>query len=238
MTRDRPTLLLTRPEPAARRFLNALSAAGDLPRVLVSPLMRIDPLPIAVPDGALKALVLTSEHGAVAAARLGLPAGLVAWCVGDRTAQAAQAAGFAARSASGDADALFAAILASDDRGPFLHLRGAHTRGDLAQRLSLAGRPCLESVAYRQTALPPDPSVRLLLDGHAPVIAPLFSPRSALLLAQLGPATAPLHVVAISAAVAAAAARLCPTGVTTAPQPDAAAMIDATLAALAAFDTR
>ena len=72
----------------------------------------------------------------------------------------------------------------------------------------------------------------MLLQGDGPVIAPVFSPRSGLVLsrelARIGH-RAPLHVVAISPAAAAA---LPPHNLTIADHPDAAAMAQAVIRCL------
>ena len=229
-----PTLLLTRPETAARRFLADLElAAGRHLPALIAPLMRIDEMTPPPPETAPAALILTSEQGALGAARMGY-AGLPAWCVGPRTARVARAAGLIPRPGGGTAETLFAAILAARDDGPLLHLRGDHQRGDLVQRLRAAGRSAADLVVYAQSARPADAAVRGLLDGPGPVVAPVFSPRSGALLAAQAPVAAPLALVAISAAAARAAAPL-GAAVTLAARPDAAGMIDATLRAIATF---
>jgi uroporphyrinogen-III synthase len=229
-----PILLLTRPETAARRFLAELEvAAGRHLRAVISPLLRIDEMTPPRPATPPAALILTSERGALGAARMGY-AGLPAWCVGPRTAQAARAVGLEPRAGGGTAETILAAILAAPEEGPLLHLRGDHQRGDLPARLRAAGRDCGDAVVYAQTACPLSAEARALLDGAVPVVAPVFSPRSAALLAECAPVAAPLALVAISAA---AARPLAPLGgvVTRATHPEAIAMIDATLAAHATF---
>jgi uroporphyrinogen-III synthase len=226
-------LLITRPPPAARRFLAACEArVGPIPAIL-SPVMAIRPVPVALTERPAT-LILTSENGA---AQAGDPTlrGLPAWCVGSRTAAAAQAQGLEAIEVGPDAEALLAALLAMRPPGPLLHLRGEHARGGLAARLREAGFEAREVVAYRQEALPPTPEARVALDGSGMVVAPLFSPRSAVLLAGWTP-RAPLRVVALSEAVAEAARALRPVALTVATSPDEGAMVEATLAALASLD--
>lgn len=212
------TLLLTRPLGAAQRFLDGLGV--ETPH-LISPIMRIVPLTpqvLRVP----KALVLTSENGAAALARLDLPPGLPAWCVGLRTAEVARANGADAIVAGPDAAHLLPRILAEGGNGPFLHLRGAHVAADVAVALQSAGRVCDALVVYDQQDCPLSPAALALLDGTAPVVLPLFSPRSAALVAKAGPFAAPLIIVAISpaaAALAPSAAR-----VYVAPTPELSAM--------------
>ncbi len=227
-----PALLLTRPEAAARRFLGEVEALAGAPLpAILSPILRI--APVAVAPGALTgpaALILTSEAGARRAGELGL-GGLAAWCVGPRTAAAAREAGLRPREAGPDAEALLAAILRERPSGPLLHLRGADARGDVAQRLRAAGLDAGEAVAYRAEPLEPTSQARTALDGAAPLVAPLFSPRSARLLAGWAP-RARLLVAAMSPAVAAAARRLGPARLVTAARPEGPAMAEATLALL------
>ncbi|TNC74331.1 uroporphyrinogen-III synthase [Rubellimicrobium roseum] len=227
---DGARLLLTRPEAASRRFLAACEAGWGRPiPALVSPVMEIVPVPVVL-AGRPAALVLTSENGATRAGELDL-SGLPAWCVGPRTADVARRAGLRPVAVARDAEGLLATILVARPAGPLLHLRGEHGRGDLAARLGAAGIVASEAVAYRQQERPPSPEARTALDGPDSFVAPVFSPRSALLLAGWHPRAA-LHVVAISPAVAAAAATLCPASLVVAPHPEGSAMVEATLGRL------
>ncbi|EAR53118.1 hypothetical protein OG2516_11661 [Oceanicola granulosus HTCC2516] len=217
-----PVLLVTRPAPAAERFAEAVQARVGPVQSLISPLQEIvhcDPGPL--PEAG--ALVLTSANGAAAADRLGL--GGEAWCVGPQTAAAARAAGLEAVAAEGDADSLVALLRARRPAGPLLHLRGAHARGDVARRLTEAGLPCAERVVYRQEPRPPTPQAWALLRGDAPLVVPLFSPRSAALFAALTPIDAPLHLVAISAATAGPLAALASRECRVAPAPEGEAVL-------------
>lgn len=228
--RDRPTLLLTRPLAAAQRFHAACEAAlGEPISALLSPLMAIRPIPVALTERPA-ALLLTSENGAAAAGDP-LLRGLPAWCVGPRTAAAAQRMGLSAVEAGPDAEALLARLLAAPPSGPLLHLRGEHARGDLAARLRKGGLEASEVVAYRQEALPPTPEARVALDGPGLLVVPLFSPRSALLLGAWSP-HAPLRVIAMSGAVAQAAKVLGAERLDTAAWPAEEAMVTTTLRAL------
>lgn len=239
-----PTILVTRPEAAARRFGAALRAAGCTAPVLIAPVMAINPVEgamaaVARPMAQAFGVILTSVNAVDALAaqsRLRPPA----WCVGWVTAETARAEGFDIRAAAGDADDLFRVMVGAGTAGPFIHPRGRHARGALAQRLSAAGMPTTEVVVYDQIARPLGPEAEALLQGSAPVILPLFSPRSARLLAeaaQAAGATAPLHLVAISDAAAHAWGEVrdtAPVALRLAERPDADAMLAATLAAIAA----
>ena len=78
--RDRPTLLITRPEEGAARLAAAARArfGADFP-LLIAPLTRIVPTGAALPEADV--LIFTSEQ-AVRFAGNGRPA----YCVGARTA--------------------------------------------------------------------------------------------------------------------------------------------------------
>lgn len=198
-----PVLLLTRPEPASRRF--AAEAAHLGLETTVSPVLRIAPV---AHDGArlarARGLVFTSVH-AVQAAGAGPEwgRGRPAICVGPATAGAARAAGFQVTEGPGDA-ARMLPLLAGLGEG-WLHPHGAH----VARRLPVPGM-----VVYDQLPLALSADARQLLAGRAPVIVPLFSPRSARLLSaeaekaqaetmQAGAVPAPLWLVPISPAAGA-----------------------------------
>ena len=219
-------VILTRPAAQGDRFAADLRARfGHQVAPILSPLLAPVFLPVELPAGPFRAILLTSETGAQAAARLsGLPR--LAWCVGDRTAAAARALGFDARSAAGDADALVAAVLASGDAGPFLHLRGRDSRGDVAARLTAAGMPTRDLVVYVQEPQPLNDQALAYLAGAEPVIVPLFSPRTAQLFAATAP-KAPLYIAALSPTVAQALGQLPRQMLSVADRPDAAALLQA-----------
>jgi uroporphyrinogen-III synthase len=233
------TLLLTRPAEGGERFLElvrpALTAAVQ---VVASPLLAPRFLSPPLPGGPATGVIFTSEAGVEGARRISAEGAVLprrAWCVGARTAAMARAAGFDAVSAEGDAAALVALILAAGERGPLWHLRGEDSRGDVAGTLSAAGTETISRVVYRQDPCALTPAAGAALAGGAPVVAPLFSPRTALVLAAAlqGQAVgAPLHLVAMSGAVARAAGALAPASLRIAAAPEAAAMAAATLAAL------
>ena len=228
-----PTVLLTRPAAQSDSFAQSLQARVVGLRVVVSPLMATVFHAVTLPKEPLQGVILTSQTGAEVAGRLRTQLPDLAYCVGDRTAQVAREAGFRVQSAQGDAEALLALILREKPQA-LIHLRGREARGDLAQRLSAAGVFTQERVVYAQDAQPLSDDAVAVLSGKAPVLVPLFSPRSAEILgaAWQGLAThAPLVVVAISQAVAEAAA-FCPTKPVLSAHPDAPSMLDAVLAQL------
>lgn len=198
----RPVILLTRPEASSRRMAAILTARfGDRVDLCLSPLMNIV-LDARLPnlDG-IRTLIFTSANGVAAYLAAQGPKTLPCYTVGDATAHTAQEAGLRATSAGGDAEALIARIMADNAPGPMLHLRGAHARGDIAERLSAQGCPVSQAIVYHQHAQPLSDQAASLLLGDRPVILPLFSPRSATLLAN-ATITAPVFVVAMSSNVA------------------------------------
>lgn len=232
VTQSRPPILVTRPQAQSDRFAAELRLrGGDDLQIVISALLAAEFVVPDLGDRPFAAVIFTSETGVQAAAALRGPLPRRAFCVGARTAQAAQAAGFDALSADGDADALVALIGRSGVAGPLVHLRGEDARGDVAERLSLAGTETVSAVCYRQAPQPLTDQAAALLRGEMPVILPLFSPRSAALCLagyRALPGVAPLWIAAMSPAVAevaAPAARMI-----VARRPDAAAMVDAVMA--------
>jgi uroporphyrinogen-III synthase len=227
-TSDPVPVLLTRSLAQSRTFAAAMMARfGERVRPVIAPLLEVEYLRPDLPDGPFAAVIFTSANGVAATEGPGrLPP--LAWCVGDRTAEAARAAGFRARSAGGDADALVAALSADPPGGRLLHLRGEDTRGAVAERLTAAGVPTEALILYRQVARPMSAAGRAALAAAGPMIVPVFSPESARrLVAEISvPPRATLRLVAMSRAVADAAEGL-GAALWVARQPDAEAMLEA-----------
>lgn len=204
MARQPLPVLITRPEPQAGRLAGVLAARfGTAVTVVRAPLMTVEWLTPAPPDGSFAALVLTSETGARAAGRLrgtGTPLPGHAFCVGDRTADEARAQGFAATSAGGDARDLIRLIERSPDEGALLYLHGEDRAADVAA--GLPERHVVSYVVYAQRTLPLTGEAAALLLTEGTVIVPLYSPRSARLFAAacLAELRANLIPVAISVA--------------------------------------
>lgn len=195
-----PILLLTRPEAASARFADRFRETGLRFETLISPLFRIEVMGPQPDASAVRGLIFTSANGVAAWQALGGRCDLPAFTVGDATARAAEAAGLSAHSADGAADDLINGLIARKPALPLLHLHGRHTRGDVAGRLTRAGLSCRSAVIYDQPAQPLSAEARAALMGTAPVIVPVFSPRTGELLAQER-AQAPLLVAAMSEAV-------------------------------------
>jgi uroporphyrinogen-III synthase len=224
-----PILLITRPQPAAERFATQVAARFPGRFVpLIAPLIAIRTRPVPAPPAGCAGLIFTSENALNAFVAAHADRSLPAYCVGERTAKAARAAGFSARAAAGtgaDLARLVGAELAPGAR--LFHPRGAHLAGDMAAPLRAAGITLVDAVVYDQPALPLSPAAVDALAGSLPIVAPLFSPRTARLFAAAlpGDAPAPLTAVSLSQAVAEALPPGLPN--VTAARPDAAAMLDA-----------
>jgi uroporphyrinogen-III synthase len=190
---------VTRAEPGAARTGDRLTALGFTP--LVTPLLTLAPLPGALdaaPDPtAVAALALTSPNGVEAFAPL-IPRFRrhPVFAVGDATAEAARAAGFAdVRSAAGDIHALARLIAAEAPPGPLLAPGAREPAGDLPALLP--DRPVHRLPVYAA------------FETHAPAPEPfdavmLHSPRAARALASDLPRAASSGRIAICISEAAA----------------------------------
>jgi len=204
--------------------------------LVVSPLIRIEPHG-RLPDlGPIRTLIFTSRAGVDAFADQSNRRDLACYTVGDATADLARDRGMKATSCNGNANGLVARMLADGVRGPCLHIRGEHAVGDIAAHLTAAGIQTTEAVLYRQVAQPLTAAACALLHREAPVIIPLFSPRSARLISNGFSSDAPLFVVAMSKAVAKDVGETVRAGnlqaLVVSRTPDAAAMADAIRAVL------
>lgn len=219
--------LLTRPQAQSDRFAAILTEYfGHRLSLTISPLIAPHFLRTEILSKTYTALILTSETGALSTIRhLNLPTR--AYCVGDRTAVTARSLGLNVLSADGDANALISLILSSAETGPLLHPRGQDSCGDIAATLTARAIPVDEVITYDQRPQALSYEALALLNGALPVLLPLFSSRTAMLLASQGPFRAPLWIAPLSPAVAQAAAPLCPVRQATADAPNADALLTA-----------
>jgi uroporphyrinogen-III synthase len=150
-----PKLLVTRPVPDAQDTILRLDALGI--EGVAAPLLERVPLPTDLPaaDG-FAGLVLTSanalraldERNAVRPYR-----GLKVFAVGERTAAAARAAGFAEVVAAGGTFGLLVeAIAAARPGGPLFYPAATHQSGDLGQALAPSGVPVVTVPVYEMQA--------------------------------------------------------------------------------------
>jgi len=176
-------LLLTRPEPDAERTAAALRARGH--EVIIASLLRIEPAAGAqIGAGPWAAILITSANAASAIAahpQITRLRALPVFAVGERSARAMTAAGFAdVTFADGDAGDL--AMLVAERLGPqapLLYLAGADRAGDLAGALGARGLGVQTTIIYRAIAAAdlPRAAVDALTRGADGVLH--FSRRSA-----------------------------------------------------------
>ena len=200
------SILITRPESAGRAFADMLcTKLGKNCTICTSPLMQIE-LCANLPDLAkIRTLIFTSRHGVEAFAKLTDRRDIPAYAVGEATGQAAREIGLTVAIGEGDAERLIKKIVGEKPNPPYLHLRGGHVVAPLAEILTSVALETYEAVIYLQKSFPLSDEAQRLLQKPDPVILPLFSPRSVrLAFAQDKHSNwqAPLHIVAMSKAVA------------------------------------
>jgi uroporphyrinogen-III synthase len=150
-------LLVTRPVPDGERTATTLRARGH--DVMVGPLLHIEALPQAkLGAGPWAGLLLTSANAVRALAQHARGAEfmrLPAFAVGQRTAEAAKAAGFA-EVVSADGSAVDLALLivanARAPTAPLLYLAGQDRAADLAAAVAARGVPVETAIIYRAVA--------------------------------------------------------------------------------------
>lgn len=199
---------VTRTLPGAALTAARVRALGWAP--LVAPLLEVRLVDTPVPMEGVGALAFTSPNGVTAFARLRDERALPVFAVGDGTADAARAAGFAAvASAAGDVHDLVALIAARRDTfsGQLLRPGPGKPAGDLGGALASRGIQATSCVVYETIASSDfdasSPQVgQLIAGGMAAVL--VHSPRAARRLASLlrGPAPASCRFVCISPAAA------------------------------------
>jgi uroporphyrinogen-III synthase len=176
-------LLVTRPEADAERSAATLRSRGHT--VAVAPLLHIEPLhDTAIERSPWAAILITSANAAPAIAAHQGHSALVALpvlAVGERSAQAMRAAGFADVTSADGAVRDLARLVA--ERTPpgssLLYLAGADQAGDLAGDLRHRGMRVHTAVVYRAVvaATFPQAAVDALAGGLEGVLH--FSSRSA-----------------------------------------------------------
>lgn len=198
-----PTLLLTRPDAQSRAFL--AECEGVLERrvpAVVAPVIRIVEVG-NIPDlDQFATIAVTSSHAVRRLADEGALRGRRVACVGEMTARLAREFGAEVVSLGADVSSFLErseAII-----GPCLYVRGRHVRLDLVAALEERGVMSEDVIVYDQIAQPLSRAGEALLFGASPVVAPLFSARTAELLGKTLGIRAPLTVIAISETVASA----------------------------------
>ncbi len=146
-------LLLTRPDPDGERTAAALRARGHT--VVIAPLLHIEPIAnVEIGAGPWAAILVTSGNAAQAIAanqRRGALLGVPVFAVGERSAQAMRAVGFAdVTAADGGVDDLARLVAGRMPPGAsLLYLAGEDRSGDLAGDLRGRGFIVRTVVLYR-----------------------------------------------------------------------------------------
>lgn len=197
------TLLMTRPYAASVRFV------GQLPdrvqarvNTCYSPLIRITPLVERIPLGDTTALIFTSSNAVELASMLTKDRSMPAYCVGTATTQAAREAGWKAQFCGATSEKMIETLTTLRPDRPILHLAGVHTRNAISERLSSIGIKTSSFAIYDQITENFTKQAIDVLNSSIPVIAPLFSPRTARQFASQIPENAPIWLAALSDEVA------------------------------------
>ena len=229
MTAARPlNVWITRAQPGAEATAVRVRALGHAPLVL--PLLAVQPIPdVQVDLAGVRALAFTSANGLRAFAQACADRSLQVFAVGAATAQAAREAGFRrVLSADGDVAALAEGIAARRNEigGAVLHPGAAELAGDLAGALARAGVEVRALTLYdtAPTALGPDQVAGL---GEVDVALVHSAKGAQALAAVLAVHPQPrLKVLGLSKAVLAPLAGIPLAGLTSAPFPLEAALLN------------
>lgn len=184
-----PLIAITRPDPDGQSSAARYAALGF--DTLVTPLLDFTPLSPGLPQGeGLAAIALTSANAIRAlvennalAPYLHLPA----FCVGDRTANAARDAGISTiHIADGGLDDLIDLIAKSDLEGPLFYPGATHLSGDLAAALAPHNVLVIKAAIYDMQAATKLPEeLHKALTSNTLAAVAFYSRRTAQLFAAL-----------------------------------------------------
>ena len=197
-----PTLLLTRPVVQSRAFLLACEAAlGARIPAVIAPLLKIVEVGDLPDLDRYATIVVTSAHAVHRLVSSDNLRGRKLVCVGEATADLARSHGAVAASLGTDV----VRFLENADKlvSPCIYLRGRHISTDLVSASHKVGVQMDEAIVYDQVAQPMSRAGDAVLCGGTPVIAPLFSARTAELLSRSVGIGAQTLVIAMSERVAA-----------------------------------
>lgn len=216
-------LIMTRPVEANARFIRQLPAPlSERLEVIESPLVEIVSESADFEIAVGEAVIFTSTNGVRYAPE---GQGRQAFCVGQRTTEVANAAGWDGVFCGQTSDALVSSLLENPLSIRLWHVAGRHTRGQIAERLTAGGLQVTRVAVYDQVLRPLTLQAKSVLQQEKTVILPIFSPRTATQFAQDCPAGAHPHIVALSEAVAAPMAQLNCASFEIAATPDAQAVV-------------
>jgi uroporphyrinogen-III synthase len=227
-------VLVTRPQPGARRTAARLDAAGFAPFVL--PLTEIVPLDATLPSRDIAALIVSSANAIrhAPAKFFSFFSDKPVFAVGDETAEAARAVGFAdVRSSAGDAADLARDVAARLPAGaPTAYLCGRVRLDTLEAQLAERGLDVLPVETYDTHERLPDHEELAALDAGGPIAAALvYSAKGAACVARLvspraGTIFRSTAFICISPRVARELANVASGSVVAAETPDEDAMFD------------
>jgi uroporphyrinogen-III synthase len=223
-------VLVTRPAEDARSLVAALESRGH--EAIIEPMLTIAPVSEnGAPNLAgVQALLFTSANGVRAFAGRTAARGFPVFTVGEGSAAAARAAGFAqVESAGGDVEDLARLVAArlEPKGGALFHAAGSKLAGDLKGALEGAGFTYRRDVLYRaETADALSDGLRAMLADGEIDAATFFSPRTAVTFVSLiqdtglAGACARIIALALSRAVAEKLGDLAWAGVAVAARPE------------------
>src|SRR5215212_4693297 len=175
-------VIVTRPLDDAQSLAARLEALGHEP--ILSPVLKIAPLPFDVPADAYQLVAFTSANGARAVSSYSNLVHLPAFTVGNQSASAARNAGFSRVEACGrDAVGLADHIASTQDpkAGAVLYVSGRDSASDFTGLLKSSGFDVRRVVAYE--AWPASALAPAVREGADVVM--IFSPRTARVWAAL-----------------------------------------------------
>jgi len=198
-----PLILITRPRESAQTFAADLRAElGPDADICIAPLLEIEHI-CDLPDlTQVQTLIFTSAHAVASVANATRRRDFTCYTVGGATAETAHTSGFTPIIGPGTGKDLAALILQDAPDTPCLHLRGDHVAFDIAKYLNAAGIKTRSATVYRQVARTLSGEAKSRLKDAGPIIAPVFSPRSAQLLLDALRKDTNLLIAAISSAAA------------------------------------
>lgn len=173
-------VIITRPSPDAEAFASRVARCGAKP--VLSPTMAIRDRTPEIDLNDTGAFAFTSANAVRAFSRLSAERSLDVFAVGEATAAAACAAGFArVLVAEGDVESLSALIASSKPSRHVLHLAGSDQAGDLVALLAGKGVAAHRAVIYDAVKIDQLSAAAkaALMEEAATVAVALLSPRSA-----------------------------------------------------------
>ena len=225
MSEHTPILLMTRPAETAIEFIKTLPPKYLAQvKVMFSPLIEIRYRTVSVDLRNLRGVIFTSRHGVKAIGTSPKPSEIPAYCVGKKTTKLAQEKGWKSTCEGLNAEEFVPNLVKNKPATPLVHLCGQFTRGNIAERLTNEGFTTTEQITYDQNTCSLTTDAQNALISGTSIIAPLFSPRTAMQFAKECTPSPTLTVVALSTAVADALGNKTNYNVHVAPIPNAKSM--------------